>query len=287
MNEIARITEQISLLAFLVCSMSAVGLALTPRAMVAPLCHARLVITAMLLNFALGPAFAWLLTRVFPLEQPYAVGLLLLGGAAGAPFLPKLVEMARGDAAVAVALMVLLTLGTIFFMPFALPLMIPGFQTAPWDIARSLLLLMLLPFFCGMIFRGCAASTAEQLAPILAKIGSVSLMVVSAVMIIRNFPALIGIVGHGAIALTVVYIAGLFAAGRWCEKAGLGGHGVLGFATAARNFGAALVPATQSFSDPKVATMLVVSATVTLALTFALAARQRRAVAPGLPPGVS
>jgi BASS family bile acid:Na+ symporter len=249
--------------------------------------NARLVITVLLLNFALGPAFAWLLTRIIPLEPPYAAGLLLLGGAAGAPFLPKLIEIARGDAAVAVALMAVLTLGTIFFMPVALPLMIPGFHAAPWEIARPLLLFILLPFACGMAFRGCAAAAAARLAPVLAKIGSVSLVVVSAVMIMRNLPALIGIVGHGAIAVTALYIAGLYAAGRWCENAGLGGRGVLGHATAARNFGAALVPATQSFPDPKVGTMLVVSATVTLILTFAIAARQRRAGSAGLPPRVS
>ena len=37
--------------------------------------------------------------------------------------------------------MTLLTLGTTFFMPFALPLMLSGLQTSPWGIARPLVAL--------------------------------------------------------------------------------------------------------------------------------------------------
>ena len=118
--------QKLSVLVFLVSSMAAMGLTLTPKAIVAPLRDVRLVLLALALNFVLAPAFAWLLTAVIPLDRGHAAGLLLLGGAAGAPFLPKLVETARGDLTLAAALMGLLTVGTILFLPFALPLMIPG-----------------------------------------------------------------------------------------------------------------------------------------------------------------
>jgi BASS family bile acid:Na+ symporter len=55
------------------------------------------------------------------LSPAHAAGLLLLGGAAGAPFLPKLAELARGDLAFSVALMFLLTAGTVFFLPLLNP----------------------------------------------------------------------------------------------------------------------------------------------------------------------
>src|ERR1043166_9171978 len=98
------IIEKLSVLAFLVCSMAAMGLALTPRAVLAPLRDMRIVLLALALNFIVAPAFAWLLTTVLPLDRGHAAGLLLLGGAAGAPFLPKLIETARGDLAQAAAL---------------------------------------------------------------------------------------------------------------------------------------------------------------------------------------
>jgi hypothetical protein len=56
------------------------------------------------------PAGAIVLAPVLRLDEPLGVGLLLLGVAAGAPFLPKLAQIANGNLAFAVALMVLLTL---------------------------------------------------------------------------------------------------------------------------------------------------------------------------------
>ena len=119
MTDAARIAAKIALLAFLVSSMLAARLSLTPHAILAPLRNLRLVLVALALNFVAAPVFALVLSIVIPLERPHAIGLVLLGGAAGAPFLPKLVEGAHGDLGFAVALMTLLTVGTTLFMPRA------------------------------------------------------------------------------------------------------------------------------------------------------------------------
>ena len=50
---------------------------------------------------------------VFPLSEGLSIGLFLFGTAAGAPFLPKLAQVAKGDTAFAVGLMVLLMVVTI------------------------------------------------------------------------------------------------------------------------------------------------------------------------------
>ena len=62
--------------------------------------------------------------------------------AAGAPFLPKLVQGAKGNVAFGVGLMVLLMVVTIGYMPLVLPFLLPGVQVNPWDIAQSLIVLM-------------------------------------------------------------------------------------------------------------------------------------------------
>lgn len=260
--------QKVSVLLFLVCSMLATGLTLTPQAMLAPLRNARIVLLALVLNFVLAPAFAWLLTTLIPLDRGHAIGLLLLGGSAGAPFLPKVVESARGDLALAAALMGLLTIGTILFLPFALPLMIPGLQADPWSIARPLLLLIVLPLALGMFINHVATAPAGRAAPVLAKIGNAALLLLFGLLVGLNFAALLGVVGSGAILAALLFIAGLFIIG-WL----LGGpspreRGSLGLATAARNFGAALVPAASNFSDPKVTLMIVVGAIVCLVVCF-------------------
>jgi bile acid:Na+ symporter, BASS family len=262
--EPARIAARIALLTFLVSSMLSAGTSLKPRAIFEPLRDKRLVLVALVLNFAVAPALAVVLTLAIPLERPYAVGLLLLGGAAGAPFLPKLAEGAQGDLGFAVALMTLLTVGTTFFMPFALPLMVSGLQTSPWGIARPLVALILTPLALGIVWRSQAPASSAVCQPILAKIASLSALLLIALLVGLYFWDLLDLLGSGALAVAAIFIGTLFAAGYV-----LGGprqpiRGVFGLGTAARNVGAALVPASQSFSDPKIIIMLVASTIVML-----------------------
>ena len=80
------------------------------------------------------------------LDEPLGVGLLLLGTAAGAPFLPKLAQTGKGGSSVrGGGLMVLLMVITVGYLPLVLPLFLPGVSVNPAKIARSLFLLMLLP----------------------------------------------------------------------------------------------------------------------------------------------
>ena len=262
MTDAARIAAKLALLAFLISSMLAAGLSLTPYAILAPLRNLRLVLVALVLNFVAAPAFALVLSIVIPLERPHAIGLILLGGAAGAPFLPKLVERAHGDLGFAVTLMTLLTVGTTLFMPFALPLMIPGLQASPWSIAQPLVAFILAPLAVGMLLQRRRAFAALQ--PIFVKLGSVSAVVLLALLIALYFHDLVGVLGSGAIAACAIFIAGLYATGYLLGGSQVETKGVLGLGTAARNVGAALVPATQSFSDPKVMIMLVACTIVML-----------------------
>lgn len=272
--------ERLSVFAFLVSSMLAMGLTLTVQAITAPLRNGPLVVRALLINFVIAPPFAWLLTVVIPLDRGYAIGLLLLGGAAGAPFLPKVVESARGNAALAAALMGLLTLGTILFLPFALPLMIPGLQVDPWGIARPLLLLIVLPLVVGMCGKCVGASLAERAAPVLAWIGNAFLLLFFVLLIALNIPILLGVLGSGAVLAAFLYFTGLFWIGWLLGGSNAGERGVLGLATAARNFGAALVPAAGSFTDPKITVMIIVGAIICIVVCFVAATWVRRGTIP-------
>lgn len=266
MIEAARIAAKSALFTFLVSSLLAAGLSLRPRAILEPWRDRRLMLVALVLNFMVAPALAMILARVIPIERPYAIGLLLLGGAAGAPFLPKLVEGAGGDLGFAVALMTLLTVGTTFFMPCALPLIVPGLQASPWSIARPLMTLILAPLALGMLWRSWWPASSAVCQPILARVGNLSALVLIALLVGLYFGDLLDLLGSGALAVAAVFIGSLAAAGYL-----LGGphdkiRGVLGLGTGARNIGAALVPASQNFSEPKVMIMLVASTTVMLIL---------------------
>jgi predicted Na+-dependent transporter len=82
--------------------MVAMGLSLTVPQIIAPLRNVRLVILALFANFVLVPMIAYVIVRVIPVGEPLRIGLILLATAAGAPFLPKLVQVdftARSDLA--------------------------------------------------------------------------------------------------------------------------------------------------------------------------------------------
>jgi BASS family bile acid:Na+ symporter len=101
------------------------------------------------------------------LDEPLKIGLLLLGCAAGAPFLPKLAELAKGNLAFAVGAMVLLMVVTVGYLPIILPLLLPGVIVDPLKIARSLILLMLLPLSAGLALKARYANLAARLKPAL------------------------------------------------------------------------------------------------------------------------
>src|SRR5438046_9639698 len=157
----------IALLTFVLSSMLAMGLSLTIGQIITPLRNVRLVVLSMVANFVLTPLAAIGLAALLRLDQPFGVGLLLLGAAAGAPFLPKLAELAKGNLAFAVGLMVLLMVVTVGYLPIVLPLLLAGVTIDPWKIARSLVLLMLLPLAAGLALKAYYEDMAVRVKPVL------------------------------------------------------------------------------------------------------------------------
>jgi BASS family bile acid:Na+ symporter len=227
----------------------------------------RLVAVALIVNFFLSPAIAYGLTRLVPLERPYTIGLLLLSVAAGAPFLPKLAEATRTDVPLIVALMVVLTGGTILLMPFELPLLIPGFQASPLAIAKPLVIMMALPLIAAMIVGPRAVRFSAVCRPILTLVANASVIVVLVLFVGLNIRALWGVVGSGAIAVAAVYTALVFAAGFVLGGPQADARSALSLASAARNVAAAL-PVASVQPDPKVVVMLLVGTLTGLVVTL-------------------
>src|SRR6476659_8532045 len=132
----------IAMLSFVISSMLAMGVGLSISQIVQPLRSPRLIVVALLSNFVLMPLCAFALSTMLRLDEPLSIGMLLLGCAAGAPFLPKLAELAKGNLPFAVGTMVLLMVVTVGYLPLVLPLLLPGITVEPGKIARSLVLLM-------------------------------------------------------------------------------------------------------------------------------------------------
>src|SRR3954468_7885309 len=263
----------VALLVFVVSSMLAVGLSLTVGQILVPLRNARLVILALVANFALMPLAALLIARVFRLDQPLGVALLLLGGAAGAPFLPKLAGVAKGNLAFAVGLMVLLMVLTVGYMPFVMPLLLHGVSIDPMEIARSLVLLMLLPLAIGLAVRARYAAAAERAAPVLNRVSTLSLALMIVLMLVTNIRNIIDLFGTRGVLASIVFLLVGFGLGWLLGGPARDTRSVLAMGTAQRNIAAALVVAGQNFDEPRVLVMVVVVAIVGMLLLMPLGGR--------------
>jgi bile acid:Na+ symporter, BASS family len=256
---------------FVVSSTLGVGLRLTISQILTPLRNGRLVALALLANFVLSPLAAIAIASVLQLDEPLSIGLLLCGVAAGAPFVLKLADMAKGNMPFAVGLMVVLMVTTVGYMPLVLPLLLAGVSVDAGKIAQSLIVLMLIPLAVGLAVRAWLETTAARLAPVVGSTSTLAMILVIVLTTAGHFPSVISVIGTFAILAAVVFTAVCLGIG-WV----LGGpaedtRGVLGLGTAQRNTAAALVVAGQNFSDAKVVVMITVFMIVAFAMLVPLA----------------
>jgi BASS family bile acid:Na+ symporter len=257
MSEIITVLSNLSAFTFIITSMLAMGLSLTIKQIVDPLRNVRVVILALLANFVLVPALAYLITVVIPLDDGLATGLIIVGAAAGAPFLPKLAQAAKGNAAFSVGLMTLLMIATVIYLPTMLPVLLPGASVNPWDIAKSLIVTMLLPLGIGLFIKARYEETAEHLQPTMAQISNQAIVLMLVTMLVLQFSSIIGTIGTGGIIAVLIFEVGALAIGLLLGGKDGGMRSVMGLGTAQRNLAAAMLVAGQNFaSDPNVLIMV-------------------------------
>jgi bile acid:Na+ symporter, BASS family len=277
MRAILAQVASVAVLAFAVSSMLSVGLAYGVGQILAPLRELRAVFRALVSNFVLVPLLAVALVRVFPMEAPLALGLFLLAGSAGAPFLIKLASAAKTDLSLSAALLVLLVPATVLFLPFYVPLAMAhpslrGLSYVPSSIASlgvPLLSTLVLPLVLGVAVKATAPRWAARLVPIGSKASTVAVVAVIVFTFAANLPELIRIVKTGAVIVGVLLVLGAFAVGFLLSRRERGS--VLGLGTAQRNVAAALVLASRDFSDPDVLVMVTACVLAGLLVLFPLA----------------
>lgn len=270
MTEILNVIAQLSGLVFVVDSMLAMGLSLTVAQIVQPLKNPRLVILALVANFILIPALVLGITALIPISEGQRIGLILLATAAGAPFLPKLAQAAKGDMAFSVGLMVLLMVVTVIYLPIVLPMLLTGVEVNPLDIAKSLIITMLIPLAIGLFIKARYEETATHLQPTFAQASNTSLMLMMGILLVLNVSNILSTIGTGVLIAGAIFIVVSFVIGYLLGGPGSDTKAVLGLGTGQRNIAAALVVAAQNFADPDVLITLIVIALLGLFILMPL-----------------
>jgi predicted Na+-dependent transporter len=281
MSEILETLAVLSLLVFVIGSMASMGLSLKMSQIIAPLKNFRLVILALIVNFILVPIVAYLLTLVMPLDESLRIGLILLATAAGAPFLPKLAEVAKGNIAFSVGLMVLMMVVTIIYLPIVLPLLLSGVEVSPWDIAQSLIVMMLIPLLIGLFINARYEEVAAKIQPTFGQASNIAILVLTVLGLVLNFSDMIALVGSFGILAGILFILAAVVLGYLMGGSDNSIKSVMGLGTGQRNISAALVVAGQNFGID-VITYLMVIAVVGLVVLMPLAGelgkRQAKAI---------
>jgi BASS family bile acid:Na+ symporter len=248
-------------------------MSLTMPQILQPLKNVRLVALALLANFILVPLLAYLITRIIPLEQSLQIGLVVLATAAGAPFLPKLVQGAKGNIAFGVGLMVLLMVATIVYAPIVLPLLLTGVEVNPWDIAQSLIVLMLIPLAIGLLIKSHSPDSAAAWQPVMNKISGLAIMMLLVVGLGLNVSNILKLIGSGGFIALLIFIVGSLAIGFILGGREPAIRNVMGLGTAQRNVSAAIVVAAQNFSGTNTLPFILVAALLFLLILLPTAKR--------------
>lgn len=257
LSEILTIVTQVAMLTFVVGGMAAMGLALTMDRILGPLRDLRLVALLLVANFVAVPAVAIAAGRLLPMEDAAATAVILIGCCAGAPFLPKLAQLARGDAALAVGAMVLLMVMTVGYAPIVVPLAIEGATVEAWDVASSLIVFMLVPLGIGLLVRARYPDLADAWVGPSGQISSVGLVLGIVASLLLTWREILGAVGSWIFIGTAIILAAGLLTG---YLAGLGrpsgDRTITALASAQRNISAAIVVAASLGGDVLVLTLV-------------------------------
>jgi BASS family bile acid:Na+ symporter len=160
-------------------------------------------------SWLVGPAFAVLLTKVLPMAEPYATGLLIFSLAPTAPALPLFIRKARADMSLAAAIMPLAVVSTVVLMPLRAPLLIPGLTVSSWAIRKPLLLTMLLPLLVGVALKVYVARVADKIFPAVKKVAGISTLLLLGFVVFLHWRELLSALGSFGIAAQVLFILGM------------------------------------------------------------------------------
>jgi bile acid:Na+ symporter, BASS family len=263
----------LTIVIFMVGNLLEVGLKVNLREVGKALRNVRFVALSLLWSFVLCPALAYLLTQVIPLEEPYAIGLLFLGMTPCAPFLPMVAQKARGDLAYVALIMLVTAVGTVMYLPLAVPVLVKGFAADAWTIGRPLVLFIAVPLTLGIAVRLWSEVIAERSHPIVKTSTGINTLIMLILIMILYGKSFASAIGTYAIGAQILFYAVVTAAA-YGSGFGLapGQKSVLALGVSTRNIGAAIAPLfSVADTDPRAITMCALAVPITLIMALCAA----------------
>jgi bile acid:Na+ symporter, BASS family len=253
-------------LAFLASALFSLGLDLTTRQVIEPLRDRRMLGLSLGLNIILVPLLGIVISRVVPMGEGLAIGIVLYSLAAGTEGGPKYVQLARGNAGLAVGLLAILLACTIVLMPAVLSLAIQGAQVDRGSLLAKLLVAAAMPMGLGLFLRARYEAFAVRLG-VMAHRAAVTLLCVFLFEVVYvNFDAILAL-EFGALLGGLLFFVGAFGAGYLLGGPRTEDRRALAMMTFARNAPISMAAASQVFADdPRVLVMVTALSVMSVVL---------------------
>jgi BASS family bile acid:Na+ symporter len=232
--------------------MVAIGLGVTVAEVLGVARNRRLVAQAALANYVCVPAAAIGLLLLFRAEPMVAAGFLIAVVCPGAPFGPPFTALAKGNAAVAVGLMVVLAGSSALAAPLLLAGLLPwltgsdSLNVPAGKMVVTLLATQLLPLCAGMAVRHWRPKLATRLSKPANRLSTILSLSMIVLILAVHYPTLLAIRPRGYVGMLAL-VASALAAGWLLGLPKSGYRKALAITTSVRNVGVSLVIATSSF----------------------------------------
>lgn len=233
----------------------------------------RLVTMTLLWSWVFGPLLALLIIRVLPLSEAHGAGLLLLSLAPTAPMLPILIRKAKAAMDISAALMPLAVVGTVVLMPLLAPVLIPGVSVSSMDLAKQLMLTVLLPLVVGVLVMVYARKVGTAVFPFVKKMASLTTLLLLGFTVAMYGREMIQALGSYAVAAQVLFVVTM-AFGAYLLAPGMrqAQRSALALGVCSRNGGAMFVAfAAFPVQDPNLLVMVMLAVPVPVIVWLILA----------------
>jgi BASS family bile acid:Na+ symporter len=198
----------IILMLFLI--MVGMGLTLTGKDFTVLISKPKGIIIGEVLQFGIMPLIAVALGYIMGFHENYPyiyVGMILITATPGGVTSNLMTHYAKGDVALSVSLTSLSTVLSIFFVPLLLNAYcsnIPDVKVPTNTIALTIIVLVIIPLFIGMLFRKFKESLAKKLIPVFNILGIIALLFLIVAGILSNLEGFADTERHGVLFYTMV-----------------------------------------------------------------------------------
>jgi BASS family bile acid:Na+ symporter len=194
-------------LVFTVMNLLSMGLQVNLGSMFKVVRNPKFLGLVLMLGWVIGPAIAYLITLLLPLDNSYIIVLFIGSLAPCAPFLPPLIPKAHGDLVFAGAFIPVAAICTSLLMPIIAPMLVKGIDLSVMSLLKPLFLTLLVPLFIGAILKTFKGNVADKIFNPVKKLAGLSTLLTIILCIIIYYKPMWDTAGSMAtLALTILMV---------------------------------------------------------------------------------